>query len=73
MGDCEQPAAQVGGVAQGRISPQRSDESLLEAVVGIGGPHDADEETVDVGLVLVKEGLEWWQDHTQLTGNPRKA
>ena len=73
MGDREQPAAQVGGVAQGWVGAERGDEGLLETVVGIRRAHDSNQQTVDVALVLVQQSLEGGKDHTKLTGISRKA
>jgi nicotinate-nucleotide pyrophosphorylase (carboxylating) len=56
--DREQPGAQVSGVLEPWIGPERGDEGLLKAVLGVVRTDRGDEETEHVRAVLVEQLLE---------------
>ena len=71
VGDREQPAPQVVGVAQVGVGPQRRDHRLLEAVGPVVGADRRRQEAVEVGGVLVEQRLEGWQRHREGQRRPR--
>ena len=63
VGDRQQPAAQVRGVAQARIGAQRREPGLLVAVVGVDRTDARDQEAVDIASMRVEQCLERGQAH----------
>jgi hypothetical protein len=57
VGDGQQPAAQVAGVAQLRVGAQRGEEGLLEAVLRIAAADGPSQDRHHLGGVLVEQGL----------------
>jgi hypothetical protein len=53
MGDGQQPTAQIAVVAQLRVGPQRRQEGLLEAVLGVAPADGAAQHRHHVGGVVV--------------------
>jgi len=57
-GDRECPGAEVVGVPEPRVCAQRTEERLLERVVGAIAAEPPNEEAIDLVAVLLGEALE---------------
>jgi len=58
MGDRQQPAAQVTVVLELRVRPQRREEGLLKAVLGVAWTDAGDQESQHVVLMAFEQLLE---------------
>ena len=74
VGDRQQPAAQISVVIELRVGPQRRQERLLKAVLGVVRPHGRDQKAEDVALVALEQLLKGRQSlHPPIKrGRPRK-